>query len=55
GHLEDAFDPLLTRFPTLHPAGKEEVRTRILEYFEIVGADDPRVGKARARLASLLY
>lgn len=55
GHVEDAFDRLLTLFPTLDPAGKEEVRTRILEYFEIVGADDPRVGKARARLASLLY
>jgi putative thioredoxin len=55
GHVEDAFDRLLTLFPTLDTAGKEEVRTRILEYFEIVGADDPRVGKARARLASLLY
>lgn len=55
GHVEDAFDRLLTLFPTLDAAGKEEVRTRILEYFEIVGADDPRVGKARARLASLLY
>lgn len=55
GHVEDAFDRLLTLFPALDAAGKEEVRTRILEYFEIVGADDPRVGKARARLASLLY
>ena len=55
GHVEDAFDRLLTLFPTLDAAGKEEVRTRILDYFEIVGADDPRVGKARARLASLLY
>lgn len=55
GHVEDAFDRLLKLFPTLDAAGKEEVRTRILEYFEIVGADDPRVGKARARLASLLY
>jgi putative thioredoxin len=55
GHVEDAFDRLLTLFPSLDAAGKEEVRTRILEYFEIVGADDPRVGKARARLASLLY
>ena len=55
GHVDDAFDRLLTLFPALDADGKEEVRTRILEYFEIVGVDDPRVGKARARLASLLY
>ncbi|MGO4594095.1 tetratricopeptide repeat protein [Leifsonia sp. 2TAF2] len=55
GHIDDAFDRLLTLFPTLDASGKEEVRTRILEYFEIVGVDDPRVVKARARLASLLY
>jgi putative thioredoxin len=55
GHVDDAFDRLLTLFPKLDPAGKEAVRARILEYFEIVGVDDPRVGKARARLASLLY
>ena len=55
GHIEDAFDRLLTVFPTLDAESKDEVRARILEYFEIVGVDDPRVGKARARLASLLY
>lgn len=55
GHVDDAFDRLLTLFPKLDPAGKEAIRARILEYFEIVGVDDPRVGKARARLASLLY
>ncbi|MFE4469614.1 tetratricopeptide repeat protein [Leifsonia sp. NPDC056824] len=55
GHVDDAFDRLLTLFPTLDAEGKEAVRARILEYFEIVGVEDPRVGKARARLASLLY
>lgn len=55
GHIEDAFDRLLTVFPSLDSAGKEEVRSRLLDYFEIVGVDDPRVAKARARLASLLY
>jgi len=55
GHVEDAFDRLLTLFPSLDAGGKEAVRARILEYFEIVGVDDPRVAKARARLASLLY
>ena len=55
GHVEDAFDRLLSLFPKLDAAGKEAVRARILDYFEIVGVEDPRVGKARARLASLLY
>ncbi|AAT89100.1 co-chaperone YbbN [Leifsonia xyli subsp. xyli] len=55
GRIEDAFDRLLSLFPTLDAAGKEAVRTRILDYFEIVGVEDPRVAKARARLASLLY
>jgi putative thioredoxin len=55
GHVEDAFDRLLTQFPNLDAAGKEAVRSRILDYFEIAGVDDPRVVKARARLASLLY
>jgi putative thioredoxin len=55
GHVDDAFDRLLTLFPKLDAEGKEAVRGRILEYFEIVGVDDPRVAKARARLASLLY
>lgn len=55
GHVEDAFDRLLTLFPKLDAAGKDVVRSRLLEYFEIVGVDDPRVGNARARLASLLY
>lgn len=55
GHVDDAFDRLLTLFPALDAAGREAVRSRILEYFEIVGVDDPRVARARARLASLLY
>jgi putative thioredoxin len=31
------------------------VRTRLLEFFEIVGAEDPRVVAARRRLTALLY
>jgi putative thioredoxin len=55
GHLEDAFDRLLTLFPTLDADGKNTTRTRMLEYFEIAGADDPRVISARRRLTALLY
>ena len=55
GHLADAFDRLLELFPTLDQAGKDAVRTRLLDYFEIAGNDDPRVGAARRRLTGLLY
>ncbi|WP_165067616.1 tetratricopeptide repeat protein [Marisediminicola senii] len=55
GHLEDAFDRLLTLFVSLDQEQKNAVRTRMLEYFEIAGSDDPRVGAARRRLTALLY
>jgi putative thioredoxin len=55
GHVEDAFDRLLTLFPGLDSDGKNAVRTRLLEYFEIVGAEDPRVIAGRRRLTGLLY
>ncbi len=34
---------------------KDAVRARLLEYFEIGGAEDPRVIAARRRLTNLLY
>lgn len=55
GHVDDAFDRLLTLFPRLDATGKNAVRTRLLEFFEIVGAEDPRVAPARRRLTNLLY
>jgi putative thioredoxin len=55
GHLEDAFLRLLDLFPTLDQKSKDRVRTRLLDYFEIAGADDPRVTAARRRLTALLY
>jgi len=55
GHLEDAFARLLELFPTLDADGKNAVRTRLLEYFEIAGPEDPRVLDARRKLTTLLY
>lgn len=55
GHLDDAFDRLLTLFPSLDAAAKDTVRTRLLDYFQIAGTDDPRVVVARRRLTTLLY
>jgi putative thioredoxin len=55
GHIEDAFDRLLGLFPGQDAAGKNTIRQRMLELFEVVGADDPRVPPARKRLTALLY
>jgi putative thioredoxin len=55
GHLDDAFDRLLALYPELDQAGKDAVRTRLVGYFEIAGAEDPRVVAARRRLTALLY
>lgn len=55
GHLDDAFERLLVLYPELDATGKDAVRTRLVSYFEIVGAEDPRVVTARRRLTALLY
>ncbi len=55
GHVEDAFTRLLDLFATADPETRERIRTRLVDYFEIVGVTDARVVRARGRLASLLY
>jgi putative thioredoxin len=55
GHFDAAFDRLLELFPTLDQPGKDAVRARLLEYFEIAGPEDPRVLAPRRRLTNLLY
>jgi putative thioredoxin len=55
GAFEAGFDRLLTLFPTCDADDKNLVRARLLEYFEIVGVDDPIVNAARRRLTGLLY
>jgi len=55
GHVEDAFDRLLTLFPEQDADGKNTVRARLLQLFEVVGLDDPRVAAARGRLTNLLF
>lgn len=55
GHVDDAFDRLLTLFPKLDADGKKRVRERLVEFFEVVGTDDARVVAARRRLTNLLY
>ncbi|RQP12677.1 MAG: co-chaperone YbbN [Microbacteriaceae bacterium] len=55
GHLEDAFSRLLDVFAGASQEDRDRIRARMLEYFEVAGAEDPRVVAARGRLASLLY
>jgi putative thioredoxin len=55
GHVEDAFTRLLELFATLPADDRAPVRERLLELFGVVGDADPRVIRARGRLASLLF
>ncbi|ROP60560.1 tetratricopeptide repeat protein [Curtobacterium sp. PhB115] len=55
GHVDDAFGRLLDLVPTVFGEDREALRVRLVEYFELIGSDDPRVVAARRRLASALY
>lgn len=55
GHVDDAFARLLRVFPSHNAEAKAAIRTRLLDYFEIVGTDDPRTIAARRALTTLLY
>lgn len=55
GHVDDAFARLLDLLRGTVGDDREQVRVRLLELFEVVGGDDPRVAVARRALASALY
>jgi putative thioredoxin len=55
GDAAAAFDLLLDLFPSQDAADRNTIRTRLLDYFEILGSDDPLVVAARRRLTGLLY
>lgn len=55
GHVEDAFERLLDLFGALASDERAPVRERLLELFGLIGDEDPRVIRARSRLASLLF
>jgi putative thioredoxin len=55
GHVDDAFARLLDAFATATTDDRTTIRTRLLDFFALTGADDPRVAAARRRLATLLY
>ncbi len=55
GHVDDAFARLLDLFAALPSDERAPVRERLLELFALIGDTDPRVLRARGRLASLLF
>jgi putative thioredoxin len=50
-----AFDRLLALLARSGPEDRETIRERLLEYFELLGSDDPRVAPARRELARVLF
>ncbi|MGC0374818.1 tetratricopeptide repeat protein [Streptomyces sp. SAI-229] len=55
GHVEDAFGRLIETVARTAGDDRNAVRVRLLELFEVVGADDPRVVAARRALARALF
>ncbi|WP_326720605.1 MULTISPECIES: tetratricopeptide repeat protein [unclassified Streptomyces] len=55
GHVEDAFGRLIDAVQRTAGSDRDAVRLRLLELFEVVGADDPRVIAARRALARALF
>jgi putative thioredoxin len=55
GHVEDAFGRLIETVRSTVGDDRDAVRLRLLELFEVVGADDPRVTAARRALARALF
>ncbi|WEO95236.1 tetratricopeptide repeat protein [Streptomyces sp. FXJ1.172] len=55
GHVEDAFGRLIDTVRRTAGDERDKVRLRLLELFEVVGPEDPRVVGARRALARALF
>ncbi|GAU65525.1 putative thioredoxin [Streptomyces sp. NBRC 110611] len=55
GHVEDAFGRLVDTVKRTFGDDREAARVRLLELFEVIGAEDPRVTAARTALARVLF
>jgi putative thioredoxin len=53
--VDGAFNRLLATVSRTSGDEREQVRTRLLEYFDLLGPDDPRVSNARRQLARALF
>ncbi|MEU6984985.1 tetratricopeptide repeat protein [Streptomyces sp. NPDC046324] len=55
GHVEDAFGRLVEAVRRTAGEDRDAARLRLLELFEVIGPDDPRVTTARQALARVLF
>ena len=55
GHIEDAFSRLVDTVRVTAGPDRERARVHLVELFDVVGADDPRVAPARLSLANALF
>lgn len=55
GHVEDAFSRLVEAVRRNTGDERNTARLRLLELFEVIGPDDPRVTAARTALARVLF
>ena len=55
GHVEDAFSRLVDVVKATSGDERNTVREHLIELFDVVGATDPRVKRARTALMSALY
>jgi putative thioredoxin len=55
GHVEDAFGRLVDTVRRTSGEDRDAARMRLLELFEVIGPEDPRVVSARAALARALF
>jgi putative thioredoxin len=55
GDFAVGFDALLTNYLEVSKEEQQQMKERLLKYFEIVGKTEPTVVAARARLTSMLF
>ncbi len=55
GHVQDAFGRLVETVRRTVGEDRDAARLRLLELFEVIGAEDPRVTAARQALARVLF
>ncbi|WP_042386687.1 tetratricopeptide repeat protein [Streptacidiphilus melanogenes] len=55
GHVDDAFGRLVDTVGVTFGEERDKVRLHLLSLFEVIGAEDPRVVKARGALARKLF
>jgi putative thioredoxin len=55
GHVEDAFSRLVDTVRVTSAEDRDRARKHLVELFDVIGNDDPRVAKARIALANALF